>query len=333
MSAWTMNRGRKELRGCGSGCPATWSLTHGQELRLVASILMRADSPSDTSLLVARSILLASKDPQLCWLLSPGEAEMLSRILERAGPAPWFDFVLKNDRARRSLFCLERMMVAGIIAHYLARKRWIERQVRDALAGGIRQVVVLGAGFDTLAARLSLEFPHVRFIEFDHPATQAAKRRGLEPAPNLEFHPVDLANEALAACPEFSRTEPGIVIAEGLTMYLTADRVAAMLQSSSDLAGPGGRVIFTFMEQADDGSIRFRGENPLVAWWLKSRREPFLWGISREALPAWLEENGLRCMVVAGDRELRAEILAPRELGHIALARGECLCCCSPIVR
>lgn len=266
-------------------------------------------------------------------MLSPGEAEILSRILKRSGPAPWFDFVLKNGWARRAVFCLEHFMVAGIVAHYLARKRWIECLVRDALAGGIRQVVVLGAGFDTLAARLSLEFPHVRFIEFDHPATQAAKRRALDPAPNLEFHPVDLAHESLAACPGFSRTVSSIVIAEGLTMYLNPDRVAAMLQNSAVLAGPAGQVIFTFMEQAADGSISFRGENPLVAWWLKSRREPFLWGISRDALPAWLEENGLHVGVVAVDRELRAEILAPRGLGHIALARGECLCCCSPIVR
>lgn len=258
---------------------------------------------------------------------------MLSRTLKRSGPAPWFDFVLKNDWARRAAFCLEHFMVAGIVAHYLARKRWIERQVRAALAGGIRQVVVLGAGFDTLAARLSQEFPHVRFFEYDHPATQAAKRRGLDPAPNLEFHPVDLAHESLAACPGFSRMESSIVIAEGLAMYLTADRVAAMLQNSAVLAGPAGQVIFTFMEQAADGSISFRGENPLVAWWLKTRREPFLWGISRDSLPAWLEENGLHVGVVAGDRELRAEILTPRELGHIALARGECLCCCSPTVR
>lgn len=294
---------------------------------------MRADSPSDTSLLVARSILLASKDPQLWRLLSPGEAEMLSQILGRAGSAPWFGFVMKNGWARRAVFCLERVMVAGIIAHYLARKRWIERKVRTSLVGGIRQVVVLGAGFDSLAARLSLEFPHVRFFEFDHPATQAVKRRALDPASNLAFQPLDLAHESLATCPGISRTESSLVLAEGLTMYLTADRVAAMLQNSADLAGPGGQVIFTFMDQAEDGSISFRGENPLVAWWLKSRREPFLWGISRDALPAWLKENGLQSEVVASDPELRAEILAPLALGHIALARGECLCCCSPIVR
>jgi methyltransferase (TIGR00027 family) len=294
---------------------------------------MRADSPSDTSLLIARSLLLASKDPYLCRLLAPGEAEMLFRILDRAGSAPWFDFALKSRWARLALFRLERLMLAGIIAHYLARKRWIERRVREALADGIRQVVVLGAGFDTLAARLSLEFPHVRFIELDHPATQPVKRSAMNPTPNLDFQPVDLSHESLPACLRMSRTEPCIVIAEGLTMYLTAARVAAMLQDSATLAGPGGKVIFSFMEQADDGSISFRGENLLIAKWLKSRREPFLWGISRDSLPAWLDDHGLRCGVVADDRALRSEILAPLHLGHIALARGECLCCCSPIVR
>ena len=298
---------------------------------------MRNDSPSDTSLLVARSVLLASKDPHLRQLLAPQEAEMLARLLGRTGQSPWFDFVLTNSWARRALFRVERLMVAGVVAHYLARKRWIERKVREALAGGVEQVVVLGAGFDTLAARLHTEFPRVRFLELDHPATQAVKRCALDPAPNLHFQPVDLATGSLAAamnaCPGFSRARASIVIAEGLTMYLSADRVAAMLQNSAALAGPAGQVIFTFMEQATDGSICFRGENPLVRWWLKARREPFLWGVSRDALPAWLEENGLRCTVVAGDRELRAEILTPRELGHIALAQGECLCCCSPLVR
>ncbi len=298
---------------------------------------MRNDSPSDTSLLVARSVLLASHDPDLRQLLAPHEAAILTRILGQAGAAPWFDFVLQNGWARRALFHVERLMVAGIVAHYLARKRWIERKVRESLASGVGQVVVLGAGFDTLAARLHTEFPRVWFLELDHPATQAVKRRALDPAANLHFLPVNLATESLAAvvdaCPGFSRDRASIVVAEGLTMYLTADRVGSMLGDSSDLASPSGQVIFTFMEQAEDGSICFRGENPLVAWWLKSRREPFLWGISQDALPAWLEANGLRCQAVASDRELRGEILAPHGLGQIALARGEWLCSCFPIVR
>ena len=33
---------------------------------------------------------------------------------------------------------------------------------------GAKQVVILGAGFDTLALRLSEQFPSVKFIEVDH---------------------------------------------------------------------------------------------------------------------------------------------------------------------
>lgn len=172
---------------------------------------MRSDSPSDTSLLVARCILLASKDPHLCHLLAPGEAEMLTRILGNAGPTGWMDFVLENPWARRALFRVERAMVPGIIAHYLARKRWIERRVREALARGVRQVVLLGAGMDTLAARLHPEFPAVLFLELDHPATQAVKQSALDPVPNLQFQPVDLATgslaAAVAACPRGLRGE------------------------------------------------------------------------------------------------------------------------------
>ncbi len=298
---------------------------------------MRNDSPSDTAMLVARSILLAAKDPRLRRLVAPREAELLGRILAAAGRKAWFEFALKHGWARRALFRLEHAMVPGIVAHYLARKRRIELVVREALASGIRQVVVAGAGFDTLAARLYEEFPGTLFFELDHPATQAVKRRALSPAPNLQFHPVDLATEALApalnASPDFSSTRSSIFIAEGLTMYLRAARVGALLQSFAEQAGPAGRVIFTFMEQGDDGAICFRGENPIVSRWLQSRREPFLWGTPRKTLPAFLETHGLGGSVVMDDHDLRAEILAPRELGQIPLARGECLCLCSPLIR
>jgi methyltransferase (TIGR00027 family) len=297
---------------------------------------MKHDCPSDTSLLVARSILLASRDSQLRPLVAPGEAEILAEILVHAGDAPWFEFVLKNGWARQMVFWLEHLMLNGIIAHYLARKRWIEGQVRETLVEGTRQVIVLGAGLDTLAARLATEFPHVLFFELDHPATQAVKRQMPDPAANLHWIPVDLATESFATviqnCPHFLKNQPCSVVAEGLTMYLKAERVDTLLRNSATLAGPGGRVIFTFMEQAGDGSIHFRGENPLVAWWLKSRREPFVWGISQAALPAWLARNGLFGEIIASDADLRREILVPRGLGNIRLAQGECLCSCSPTI-
>ncbi|MEY3896735.1 MAG: hypothetical protein RLZZ214_2255 [Verrucomicrobiota bacterium] len=291
---------------------------------------MRDDSPSDTAILIARSILLASKDPFLGRLVADQEPEILKRILNCA----WFDRATDFRQVRQILFGIERLLIPGIIAHYLVRKRRIELAVREAVAAGVSQVVVLGAGFDTLAWRLHTEFPQLSFVEIDHYATQTVKLQALEARANIHFLPLDLAKEPLAAylraCPAFSLDRPSIFIAEGLTMYLSAERVGAVMR---DIAGLAGRLVFTFMERDDSGSIGFHGENPFVARWLRWRSEPFLWGISRQDLIPLLADAGLGHPVISDDKILRESILVPLDLGEIPLARGECVCICSPVSR
>ena len=70
-------------------------------------------------------------------------------------------------------------MLPGILLHYALRKRFIEESARAFLERGGQQLVVLGAGFDTLAARIAEERPGVVCVEVDHPATQETKRRVL----------------------------------------------------------------------------------------------------------------------------------------------------------
>jgi methyltransferase (TIGR00027 family) len=292
---------------------------------------MRDDTPSDTATLVARSIVLAADDDGLRRLVAEGEAETLRRILgEGRG---WFGLARRRAGARRVFFKVMDLMVPGIVPHYLARKRRIEIAVREALDGGAMRVVVLGAGFDTLAWRLHGEFPKVEFLELDHPATQRVKRRALGDAVNFSYGQVDLALQSLADRPGLDASGSTVFVAEGLTMYLREERVAALLRDFAASAGPAGRVVFTFMEQDDAGSIGFRGQNPLVAAWLKLRSEPFLWGIRRDRLPGFLASCGLGNAEVIDEVRLRAEILVPRGLGEIRLARGECICLCSPIAK
>jgi methyltransferase (TIGR00027 family) len=294
---------------------------------------VQAGVPSDTATIIARSILLAATDPRLGRLVAPGEEEASRRMLGARATGGWFGAVIRRDWCRRGLLAGERHLLGGIIAHYLARKRWIEREVRAALAAGIRQVVVAGAGYDTLAWRLHDEFPDLRWFEIDHPATQAPKREALGRRPNLHWLPADLSRELpaerLASCPDFLTELPAFVIAEGLTMYFERDRVIALLRSLGSLASRGGRLLFTFMAVADDGAIRFRGQHPAVGWWLRLRHEPFRWGCRRADLPEFAAGCGLRLLAVADHRALRAEILAPRGAGELALASGECLALCT----
>ena len=65
-------------------------------------------------------------------------------------------------------------------AFMVARSRYAEDQLRTAVARGMKQYVLLGAGLDTFAYRNAC--PGLRVFEVDHPATQAWKKECLEAA-------------------------------------------------------------------------------------------------------------------------------------------------------
>lgn len=292
---------------------------------------MRVNTPSHTARLVARCLLLAARDERLSQLLAPQAAEILEGIPEVSSGC--FGACLKQPWLRGVMLGIERLTLPGVIAHYLVRKLGIEAEVRSAIAAGAGRVVVIGAGFDTLAWRLHREFPHVQWIEVDHPATQAIKVRSLGQARNLTLLPHDLTGPSplLRMLDEAAAgSVPSVIIVEGVTMYLTKEKVAELLQDCALLAGPLGRVILTFMNMDDLGSIDFRGQNRAVCWWLKLRAEPFLWGISRHDLPPFLKGCGLRDERVIDHSGFREIFLAPRGLGGMSLAQGECLCICFP---
>ena len=68
------------------------------------------------------------------------------------------------------------------------RTRYIDDCVQRCLSRGMRQVVILGAGLDTRAARLGRE--GVRFFEIDQPASQADKCERLS---RFDGYPLDAA--------------------------------------------------------------------------------------------------------------------------------------------
>jgi methyltransferase (TIGR00027 family) len=301
---------------------------------------LKQDSPSDTAVLIARSVLLAAELPVHAGLLARGEAEVVRGFLGERAERGWFAGATRHGWSRWWLMAAERVLLPGIIAHYLARKRWIEAMVRRALVeNGVRQVVVIGAGFDALGWRLCGEEPALRCYELDHPATQQWKRAARGAAAGFHLLECDLAGESpeavLATCPHYDAEQPAVVIVEGVTMYLEAGRVAALLESCAGIAGARGRVIFSFMEKAEDsppgaaeGALGFRGESSWIGRWLRWREEPFKWGCTREELVGLLEAQGLRPRVVADHETLRREILRARGAGALPLARGECVCVC-----
>ena len=110
----------------------------------------------------------------------------------------------------------------------VARHRIIDDLVREQLERDpARRIVILGAGFDSRAFRLT----GGRWVELDEPQLIAFKEERLPVAgaPNpLQRIPIDFATESLADKLGQFGGEPATVILEGVSMYLTEEQKALL---------------------------------------------------------------------------------------------------------
>jgi O-methyltransferase involved in polyketide biosynthesis len=165
-------------------------------------------------MLIAAATVFLDGDPRLRGLVPTGAAAHCRRFIA-AAPAPTRAavYALSHPALRWLAQLAEHSTVPGLMLHFMLRKRLIESAVTEAISRGASQVVMLGAGFDTLALRLHRVHPAVTFVEIDHPATQRSKRATVEAdqagGSNLVFQPADLARQtlevALACVPAWRR--------------------------------------------------------------------------------------------------------------------------------
>lgn len=152
-------------------------------------------------------------------------------------------------RLRAHPRAFDRSRVGRYLRAFLAaRSRFAEDCVREAVARGVEQYVLLGAGFDTFAYRNP--FPQLRVFEVDHPATQEAKRRRLARAhvavpPTVSYVPIDFAQEPLHFGATFDASKPAICAWLGVLPYLDRPAIESVLRHVASLP-PGSEIIFDY---------------------------------------------------------------------------------------
>ncbi|WP_170229398.1 class I SAM-dependent methyltransferase [Polyangium fumosum] len=143
----------------------------------------------------------------------------------------------------------------GMTYHVALRTRAIDDALRESLAAGVRQLVVLGAGLDGRAYRMD-ELGDAAVFEVDHPSTQRDKRARLraariEPkAREVRLVPVDFERDDLGASlarEGFSADAPSFWIWEGVTVYLTRAAIAGTLHAVGAASAPGSRLALTYV--------------------------------------------------------------------------------------
>jgi methyltransferase (TIGR00027 family) len=136
----------------------------------------------------------------------------------------------------------------------ILRLRYTEDRLREAVAAGARQYVILGAGFDSFCLRQGELGDRLRIFEVDHPASQSMKRDKLlkindQLPSNLVFTPVDFEHDRLDEAltrAGFDPTVPAFFSWLGTTYYLTRDAIRETIDRIAAVAAPGTRVALDY---------------------------------------------------------------------------------------
>ena len=180
-----------------------------------------------------------------------------------------------------------------------ARSRFADDALTEAVDRGCRQVVVLGAGLDTLGLRNPYRAIGLRIFEVDHPATQADKRRrllrfGPRLPTSLSLVPAVFGETDLAAALTMAgwmTDEPTFFQMLGVVVYLPAATRQALFGFIADLQA--SEVALDYTTPPDSQSPEGRAITLAQLTEAAKVGEPWLGLVAREALARELADLGL----------------------------------------
>lgn len=222
--------------------------------------------------------------------------------------------------------------IPGAYSSGIARTKFIDELLYATVKDGVKQVLILGAGFDTRASRLDY-LQSIPIIEIDHPNTSIykkgiyKKRIGQLPK-NVSYCQIDFNNESLEALAErnhFDFTKPTTIIWEGVTNYLTSEAIDKTFSFISKFP-KGSFVIFTYVhKQVLDNPNSFVGGEKLLKD-LENIEEQWTFGFLPDELSNYLSNFGFTPLEDLGATEYRQRYLPDRaekgyEFYRVAMAK------------
>ncbi len=202
----------------------------------------------------------------------------------------------------------------------LSRSRFSEDTLERAIARGVTQYVILGAGMDTFAYRRPDLTAKLQIFELDHPATQEMKRERLArlnmPVPaQLHFLPVDFRKMSVEQALSQSTHDPEKLTFFswlGVTYYLTPELVFASLAAIPKLAPPGSAIVFDYLHR--DAFLPGKAVGRVQFMQDRARQvgEPMISGFAPALLGEEIKALGLNLVENLGPAEIEARYFQGR---------------------
>eukprot|EP00005_Dracoamoeba_jomungandri_P004883 CAMPEP_0174252718 /NCGR_PEP_ID=MMETSP0439-20130205/2081_1 /TAXON_ID=0 /ORGANISM="Stereomyxa ramosa, Strain Chinc5" /LENGTH=313 /DNA_ID=CAMNT_0015333305 /DNA_START=156 /DNA_END=1097 /DNA_ORIENTATION=+ len=215
----------------------------------------------------------------------------------------------------------------GVGASYVyARAKMGEELVLDACANGVKNIVMLGAGFDCKFHILQKQIPSdVKLFEVDIDTTQQyklnrlhylLKNKGLSVNPNIKYVAVDFEEQDFIEClqdNDFDVDEPTLFLWEGVCMYLDEKSVKEVMNNIKANAGSESYLymdILTAKKNKSNKVLQF------LLSVLQKIKEPMKFTIPTDskdtkgdALAEFFEESGFGVLEICHPADMEKDFL------------------------
>jgi methyltransferase (TIGR00027 family) len=265
---------------------------------------MVPNAPSQTAEAVCLMRATEQRKPPAERILDDPYAKLFLGRLARAALASWDASGVVGDFAAR--------LSPGVATYVLTRHRFIDDCVRCALAGGVQQLVLLGAGYDSRAYRFAPELKKRPVFEVDFPATSQRKARILArradslPPVDVRRIEIDFETDSLQDRLREAGFRTGVrsfVVWEGVSMYLTRSAVKATLTTLRAITAPRSELAMDFWYLLDAPDL-ITSAYRMSANLLSLLGEPVTFGIHPEDVVPFLARLGYRVVDLADEASL-----------------------------
>jgi methyltransferase (TIGR00027 family) len=206
-----------------------------------------------------------------------------------------FLFQIKFKIIRNIEIMLTDFTAKGISGALLCRTKYFDDSLQAAMADGIDQLVILGAGLDTRPYRIA-GINEITVVEVDLPIIQNIKKEKIKRflgalPPNITFIPIDFNNQILddvLNIPELNFSKPIFFIWEGVTPYISEEAVKNTLTYISK-ASSGSIVVFSYvLKNVIDKTSDITGADNLINYF-ESKDQSWVFGLDPANLTDFLK--------------------------------------------
>jgi methyltransferase (TIGR00027 family) len=204
-------------------------------------------------------------------------------------------------RVKAELGKYEQMM-PGVNGAIVARIKFIDEKLKELIEHGLKQLVIIGAGYDTRSYRIKGVKENLKVFEVDHPDTQAVKIEKIKEIfgtlpRHVTYVPLVFGSSPLGerlAEHGYDHALKTLFIVEGLLMYIPPAAAEGLLAFIARNSGPATSIVADYFDTTVvEGSSPLK-EARVLRQFVESEGSSLKFGIQRGKDEAFFSQFGFR---------------------------------------